>query len=292
MPAARLRAYAKLNLTLEVLNKRADGFHNLRTIFQTVSLHDIIDVEFKRSSSTCIELESNILIPGENLITKTAEAVLRDLHVSAHVRFRLTKRIPMGGGLGGGSTDAAAVLAALPVLAGYNPSYESLLEVGSTLGSDVPFFLLGGTALGLGRGTELYPLPELHAQHVLLVAPDLHVSTPDAYRALNRTAEVPQATGLSPTDNLTVAIAEGRDWRRYCHNDFEPAAFSQHPQLRRIKKKLLSAGAETALMTGSGAVVFGIFDERAKLAAARELLAPLQTIPVRFISRRKSRVIL
>ena len=172
---ARLRSLAKINLDLRVLHKRPDGFHELRTIFQTISLADTIEVEFERGR-TRIELKSNIDIPG-NLIVKAADLVLRSLRAKGQLRIRLTKRIPMGGGLGGGSSNAASVLLALPGLLKKKISIEKLLDLAAELGSDVPFFLLGGTAVGLGRGTELYPLPDVPPHPGLLITPDIHSST-------------------------------------------------------------------------------------------------------------------
>src|SRR4051812_14921304 len=168
---ARVRAFAKLNLSLEVLDKRPDGFHNIRTVFQTISVHDILTIQVRRSRKSRIELQSSVEIPGPNLITRAAEAVLEASGKTASLRFDLQKRIPMGGGLGGGSSDAAAVLLALPRMLNTSIPLERLIATAATLGSDVPFFLLGGTAVGLGRGTELYPVPDAHGSWGLLLLP-------------------------------------------------------------------------------------------------------------------------
>ena len=180
----RVRSLAKINVDLRVLHKRPDGFHELRTIFQTVSLADTIEIEYRRGR-TRIEIESSLDIP-DNLIVKAAEGVLRSMRATGRFRFRLTKRIPLGSGLGGGSSNAAAVLLALPVLIGKLLPLEKLLETAEELGSDVPFFLMGGVAAGLGRGTELYPLPDVRSQPALLITSPIHSSTADAYRALKR----------------------------------------------------------------------------------------------------------
>jgi 4-diphosphocytidyl-2-C-methyl-D-erythritol kinase len=270
MPVARVRAFAKINLSLEVLNKRPDGFHNLRTIFQTISLADTIDIQADRSRRTLINLESDVEIPGENLIVRAALAVLEESGVRARVHFRLRKRIPMGGGLGGGSTDAAAVLLALPSLLKRPIHSGRLIEIGSRLGSDVPFFLIGGTALGLGRGTELYPLADAPAFPALLVAPAVHVSTAEAYRLLQRTAVAPEH--VNHTERLALALAaklEPRLWG--CSNDFEVPVLAMHAEIAAAKRKLLRAGAQVAMMTGSGAAVFGLFasKEQRDTAAAK-----------------------
>ncbi len=178
---------AKLNLDLRVLGKRPDGFHDLRTIFQTVSLGDRLSIEFDFSKRTQIDLTSSIDIE-ENLVVRSAKLILDYLKVKAWVRFSLLKRIPMGAGLGGGSSNAASVLLALPALAGRSVPTAELVRLAESLGSDVPFFLYGGTALGIGKGTELYPLPDQPAHSALVIATGIHVSTADAYRTLGRDA--------------------------------------------------------------------------------------------------------
>jgi 4-diphosphocytidyl-2-C-methyl-D-erythritol kinase len=278
MKAVRLKAFAKINLTLEVLNKRPDGYHNLRTVFQTISLADTLDVEFAHARKTTIELNSSVDI-ANNLVIWAAEAVLEAMKTTAKIRFRLTKRIPMGGGLGGGSTDAAAVLLALPSLAGRQIPMPQLLGIAERLGSDVPFFLAGGCALGLGRGADLYVLPDPPAVHGLLIAPPVHVSTTQAYGALDRTESL-TAIANRP------ALLDSRDWREFCVNDFEASVFAEHPELATIKRKLWKLGARPALMTGSGAAVFGIFDDPSKLRAVTAKFPGCKVHPFTFVSRR------
>src|SRR6266446_1187952 len=183
--AVRLRSPAKINLDLRVLHQRPDGFHELRTVFQTISLADVIDIEYEPSPKTAIALDDPLAIP-DNLVLRAARSVLGAMKVHARIRFRLEKRIPMGSGLGGGSGNAAAVLLALPVLAGRELSLETLAALGAELGSDVPFFLTGGAMVGVGRGTELYALPDLAQEPVLVVSPGLAVATGPAYQALGR----------------------------------------------------------------------------------------------------------
>jgi 4-diphosphocytidyl-2-C-methyl-D-erythritol kinase len=258
----RLRSLAKINLDLRVLHKRPDGFHELRSIFQTISLADTIEVEYQRGRSK-IDLKSNVNIPG-NLIVKAADLVMKAARATGRLRFDLVKRIPLGGGLGGGSSNAGAVLLALPGLLGKRLPLEKLMELGAELGSDVPFFLLGGTAVGLGRGTELYPLPDVPPQLGLLVTPGIHSSTAESYQRLNR-----KVLPAVPPDmiNRFQAVAWGpagagtgpdQEWT----NDFEMVVFSQHPQLKSIKGKLLKLGASRAMMTGSGSSLFGLFPSR------------------------------
>ena len=283
MKAVRLKAFAKVNLTLEVWNKRPDGFHNLRTVFQTISLADTLEVEFARSRKTSIELDSSIDI-ADNLVVRAAQAILDAMQLTANVRFRLTKKIPMGGGLGGGSTDAAAVLLALPPLAGREVPMPKLLEIGSQLGSDVPFFLSGGCALGLGRGADLYVLPDPAPVHGLLIAPRVHVSTAQAYASLNR----PNA---SPAEAAGPGLLDSRDWARFCVNHFEASVFAQHPELAAVKKALRRLGATPALMTGSGAALFGILPDRSSVQRAALGFPGCGAYPFTFISRKHYREI-
>jgi 4-diphosphocytidyl-2-C-methyl-D-erythritol kinase len=257
----RLRSLAKINLDLRVLGRRSDGFHELRTIFQTISLADTIGVEFERGR-TKIELKSNVDIPG-NLILRATDLVMKAARATGRVRFALEKRIPMGGGLGGGSTNAAAILLALPALLGKRLAFEKLIELATELGSDVPFFLTGGTALGIGRGAEVYPLPDVPTSPGLLVAPGIHSSTPQAYRALERKDldQIP-ASIINSFQSVVGGCWPPSTGFVFPHvNDFETVVFPQHPQLKSIKGKLLKLGARRAMMTGSGSSLFGLFPD-------------------------------
>ncbi len=273
--SVRVRSLAKINLDLRVLHKRPDGFHELRTIFQTISLADTIEMEYQ-PGRTRIDLQSNLNI-ADNLVVRAADSVLRAARSTGRLRFHLTKRIPLGSGLGGGSSNAASVLLALPVLMGKTLPLEKLIEMGAELGSDVPFFLTGGTAVGLGRGTELYPLPDPAVQPLVLITPDIHSSTRAAYQALGHRLKSSKSKVPSSFLNAFEAVAwqtadasrsAGSDWK----NDFETVVFREHPQLKSIKGKLLKLGARPAMMSGSGSAFFGMFPSRELRARALDSL--------------------
>lgn len=289
---ARLAACAKLNLDLRVLHKRPDGYHELRTVFQTISLADRLDVRFTPSKKTAISLTSALDIP-RNLVVRAAEMVMAAGKFTGDVQFRLTKRIPLGGGLGGGSTDAAAVLLALPVLAGKVMPMETLRDLAARLGSDVPFFLEGGTALGLGRGEELYPLPDAPLGPVLLLAPGIHVSTPEAYAALARQLTFHSSShSINSFRSFVWSLGEGLsrgEPAAVAVNDFETAVFAGHPELRALKKKLRLAGARPALMTGSGSALFGVFGSREERDRAAAGFRAETVFPVWGLSRNRYR---
>ena len=281
---AKIQSLAKINLDLRVLHQRPDGFHELRTVFQTISLADIIDIEYEPARRTHISIEDPLAIPS-NLVVKAAQAVLDALKLHARVHFRLRKNIPMGGGLGGGSSNAAAVLMALPVLAGGQVSPELAAE----LGSDVPFFLDGGTAVGIGRGTEVYEIPDVKPEPLLVISTGLHVATGPAYQALGR--------GLTGNDSSSKinefqafvrVLASSRSARAaspFSANDFEAVVFREFPQLQTIERKLSKLGAGVR-MTGSGSAIFGVFGSRTERDRAEASLKGRHLIfPASLVSR-------
>lgn len=278
MPSRRatLKSLAKINLDLRVLHQRPDGFHELRTVFHTISLADTIDIEYEPARRTDISLDDPLGIPG-NLVLKAAHAVLDALKIHARVHFRLRKNIPMGGGLGGGSSNAAAVLLALPVLAGRS---VAVAEIAAELGSDVPFFLTGGAAVGIGRGTEVYELPELKPEPILLVLPGFHVATGTAYQALGRGLTANDSSSrINAFQAFVRVLASGHSARAaspFSANDFEAVVFRQFPQLQTIERKLsklgLSGARPAVRMTGSGSAIFAIFGSRLERDRAEAVL--------------------
>jgi 4-diphosphocytidyl-2-C-methyl-D-erythritol kinase len=293
-------SFAKLNLDLRVLAKRPDGYHELRTVFQTIGLKDTLEIDLEFAKRTQINLSSSIDIE-DNLVVRSAKLVLEHLKIRAEVRFVLRKRIPMGAGLGGGSSNAAAVLLALPALAGKPLPYPEQVRLAEMLGSDVAFFLHGGAAIGLGRGTELYPLPDQPARPLLVVATGVHVSTAEAYRALQR--QVTDALTfeskfpiLREFQTIAWALADanliGPSLDQLpLKNDFEAAVFAKHPELAAAARKLRRLGAKPALMTGSGSALFGVFGAVEEAEAAAAKFPPGTAFPVRFVSRRQYRAI-
>jgi 4-diphosphocytidyl-2-C-methyl-D-erythritol kinase len=259
---ARIKSLAKINLDLRVLAKRPDGFHDLRTVFQTVSLADQIEIEFEPARRREVSIDDPQSIP-DNLILRAAHAILNEMKLHARVRFCLEKQIPMGGGLGGGSSNAASVLLALPVLAGKIVPIDRLTRVAQELGSDVPFFLHGGTELGLGRGGELYPQADVDLKPIVLVTPDIHVATGPAYTALGRSLTfTPLSSSINNFQAFVRVLDETRDVvaaNALSVNDFETVVFRQHPQLRKIAARLRKF-SPAVRMSGSGSTIFALFD--------------------------------
>jgi 4-diphosphocytidyl-2-C-methyl-D-erythritol kinase len=261
MREIRIPAFAKVNLRLDILGKRPDNYHELRTIFQTISLHDELKLRPSQASGICLTIQGNEALSLEpvrkNLVYAAVDALRREFGVRSGVEIDLRKKIPAGRGLGGGSSDAAAALLGYLRLTRRTIPAPRLMEIAASLGADVPFFLFGGRALGIGRGDEIYPLPDVPKLTVLVVSPhDIHVPTPDAYRWL----KAPALTKNRATPKLWEFCA--LCWSAQgsgLSNDFEGPVFRRHPRLAQIKRVLLQRGAAEASLAGSGSAVFGIF---------------------------------
>ena len=267
-----LPAFAKINLSLRVLGRRADGYHELRTVFQTISLRD--DLTFESSLGESIELicaAPDVPADESNLVHRAATALRERFGVRRGARIRLEKRIPAGGGLGGGSSDAATALVGLTHLWGIETEIGMLAEIGARLGADVPFFLTGGTALGTGTGADITPLEDAVRRHLVLVTPRVRVSTAEAYRALG-------ATALTKAESAVILPIShvGADFHESPHevwpNDFEPVVFRLFPEIKRASEALTKAGARQAMLSGSGSSVFGVFDKEREASRARGVL--------------------
>jgi 4-diphosphocytidyl-2-C-methyl-D-erythritol kinase len=266
--AARVvgRAHAKVNLDLRVLGTRADGYHELRTVFQTIELHDTITAQEKKGPFVLKCRTAGIPLDERNLVWRAASALWKALGRPgdpADTVVTLEKSIPVQAGLGGGSADAAAALQVLARLWGGAP-VSLLREVASTVGSDAPFFLSGGTALGLGRGEEIYPLVDLPRHWIVIVRPPFGVSTVEAYSWYDDD----RAAGVrEPRSELQILPVPWPTRAAQMINDLEPPVVRRHPEIAAIKSALREAGASAAAMSGSGSAVFGLF--RTRPAAAR-----------------------
>lgn len=256
----KLPSFAKINWTLRIFGRRPDGYHEVATILQSISLCDELTFELREDQEirlTCDDPE--IPINDSNLVIKAAKALQEN---DRGVNISLTKRIPAKGGLGGGSSNAAITLLALNELWRHELTNADLLHIASGLGADVPFFLIGGCAEGTGTGTDLCSLPDVEQKQLIIITPDATVSTADAYAALNRGS----LTTSNPASILSSSFAgplSGDSGQWSLHNDFEVAIFEIEPEIRRAKIALLDAGARGALLAGSGSSVFGIFDDEA-----------------------------
>lgn len=253
-------SYAKINWALRILGRRPDGFHDLETLFQTISLHDTITfTASNRLTLTCDD--PTVPTDDSNLVIRAAKA----LDVPA-VAIHLEKRIPAGGGLGGGSSNAAATLIALSKMFGADE--RVLPDIALSLGSDVPFFLVGGTAYATGRGEELVPLRRAAPIPLLLVFPEERVSTPEAFRLIGR-----YSRPLGVDRYAQMVESDLLDHAAELTNDFEDPVFTTLPHLRTIKERLLSAGAAWAAMSGSGSTIAAAFRSQAMRDAAAAVFA-------------------
>lgn len=277
----RICAPAKVNLILRVLDRRPDGFHNLWSLMQTVGVEDELrlDCRVASASSSTVRLvcdDPTLPTDGRNLVRRAADLVLKRAESQGlapqTLDIHLTKRIPMGGGLGGGSSDAAATILGLNRLLDLKWSVGEMAKLGEALGSDVPFFLFAPSARVRGRGEDVVPLTLTGTRWVVLVNPGFPIETRWAYQRLAETRR--EARPLS----AALVKLMGRDrlaWSDVVplmENDFEGALAPTHPALAAIKTELLAAGAEGALLSGSGATVFGIFHEEAAAVRARDVV--------------------
>lgn len=260
-----LPSFAKINLSLRILGKRPDGYHELRTTLQTISLHDDLHFELGGAGITLTCNDPDIPTDERNLAVRAAFALKEQYSVDAGARIRLHKNIPVKAGLGGGSSNAAISLLAMAHLWQIPATTSEIFEIAERLGADVPFFLAGGTALGEGIGTTLSPLPARGIQHLILVTPNTNVSTADAYAALNcaalTTSGLEHILSSSPRGANFQDSAQGRQYNDL-KNDFESVIFDIEPEIKRTKEALLQAGANVALLAGSGSSVFGIFSSQ------------------------------
>jgi 4-diphosphocytidyl-2-C-methyl-D-erythritol kinase len=271
--AVAVRAHAKINLDLRVLGMRPDGYHELRTVFQAVSLHDSIDC-IPRPGPFAIECDTaGVPLDRTNLIWKAAQALWRSLRRDGEVRdviVRLQKRSPLQAGLGGCSSDAAATLLGLARAWRIPVQPSQLTDLGATLGADVPFFLSGGTALGLGRGDEVYPLADLPRHWIVLLIPGFGVSTAEAYGWYDGERDFGRGQSMREPQYVPGPWPSRA---AQMINDLEAPIARHYPEIEQMKLTLRRAGALAAAMSGSGSTVFGLFQRKGDAAAAVEKLS-------------------
>ncbi len=318
-----VRSFAKINLGLEIGPRRADGFHALRTVYQTIALHDRLRVEVARG--TGIEIRSKdkrVPCDESNTCWRMAERVMKALKARGRVVIQVEKLLPVQGGLGGASSNAVATLLALERALGKQLPPEERLRLATEVGSDLPLFLVGGTVLGVGRGEEVYPLEDLPALDCVIVTPKVGVSTPQAFADLDAkrqgagrreqggaklTAESASVTldcssravSACLSGSSTGVPAKGSGDRAEAllldlvhagiENDFESVVFPQHPELCAVKRALEGAGAAYASLSGSGSTVYGLFKSRelARKAASRLSAEGMPAVATKTLTRRE-----
>ena len=265
-------SHAKINLGLQVLNKREDGYHNLHSLFMEIDLAD--ELSFREAPELGLSIEgADLPLDENNLITKAYRLIRSKVEdVQSEYSIHLKKKIPIGGGLGGGSSNAATVLTTLNQLWGLNLREDELENMSKSLGADIPFFIKGGIQLIEGIGDVLSPIDPAPMKDLqfILVIPPIHISTPWAYRALNKT--------LQPYKSRPkfLPLSRPMNWELF-DNDFERIIYETYPEIRETKVNLQKAGALYAGLSGSGSTVFGVFDNLQKAKSILEQFDQYQT---------------
>jgi 4-diphosphocytidyl-2-C-methyl-D-erythritol kinase len=322
-----VRSFAKINLGLYIGAARADGFHDLRTAYQTIALHDVIRVSVGRGRGieiACTNQDPRVPLDASNTCHRIATRVLDELGANRKVTVEIEKRLPVQGGLGAASSNAVATMIALELALKKKLPAAVRLRIAAEIGSDLPLFLVGGTALGVGRGEEVYPLPDLPSVPMVVVTPEVGVSTPrafvdwDALLKSSQHTSFGRLTRAGGSDRLfevgcvlsswlsgftsgspnTGAPAKGGSRgekllldlvRTGIENDFEKVVFPQYPELRDIKGALERAGSKYASLSGSGSSLYGLFRSTAEAtrAAGRLRKQGLRAVATRTLTRRK-----
>ena len=294
--AATLPSFAKINLGLRIGARRSDGFHELRTVYQTIALHDTISVSIRRGSGIEVHCDdARVPVDSTNTCWRIVERAMESLKARGRVTIEIEKRLPVQGGLGGASGNAVAALLGLERALKKRIPHPEKLRIAAVVGSDLPLFLIGGTILGVGRGEEVHPLPDLPAMPCVIATPEIAVSTPKAF------ADWDKLTVPAGSDRMSQSSREISAWlgaagsrrrsgvsnvkrggraesppldlvRTGIENDFEEVVFPQHPELAKVKSVLEQAGARYASLSGSGSAIYGLFESRATaIAAARKV---------------------
>lgn len=313
MPVA-VRSYAKVNVGLAIGPRRPDGFHALRTLYQTVALHDVLKIDVGRGSGIEIRCK-DARVPSDesNTCWRVTDRVLRLLKERAKVTITIEKKLPVQGGIGGGSSNAVATMFGLERALKAELSRQERLRIASEVGSDLPLFLVGGTILGCSHGEEVWAVPDLPAWDIVIATPNVGVSTPDAFRRWDElvTSES-KLTDSGSSDRISVFSRSAFEWlagrpitgvpakggdraetllldlvRAGIQNDFERVVFPEYPELRDVKRVLEREGARFASLSGSGSTVFGLFasSEAAEKAAAKLVEGGVSATTSKFLSR-------
>lgn len=251
-----IKARAKINLTLDILGKRADGYHNVEMIMQSVALHDTITIKKGDQGIEITGDATKIPLTKENLVYKAVEAIFRRTKQNLGCQIDIKKEIPVAAGLAGGSTDAAAALTGLNQFFKLGLTQAELMELGATIGSDIPFCIMGGTALAYGRGELIKPLPPMPKLWVVMAKPDIGVSTAEIYQNYDAARVVEK-----PNTDLMVKTVVAGDVEQIKHNlinVLESVTMARYPQVKEIKELMVRLGVKSTLMSGSGPTVFGL----------------------------------
>ncbi|MCM1107066.1 MAG: 4-(cytidine 5'-diphospho)-2-C-methyl-D-erythritol kinase [Blautia sp.] len=269
MKEITLKALAKINLGLDVVRRRPDGYHEVRMVMQTIHLYDRLEI--KRTREPGIRITTNLpFLPvnENNLVYKAAELLMKEYQLKEGVEVKLTKRIPVAAGMAGGSTDGAAMLYGMNRLFDLRLGRRDLMKRGVKLGADVPYCLMRGTALAAGIGEKLTPLSPMIKCPVLIAKPPVSVSTKTVYQNLKLDESL-----RHPDINALIADIKKKDFAGVCAhmgNVLESVTIPDYPVIADIKEKMLDAGAAAAMMSGSGPTVFGLFENEEKALLARE----------------------
>lgn len=264
------KAYGKLNLSLDIVGKREDGYHLVRMIMQTVNLYDVITIEKQRDSGIVLTTnQPDLPTDKDNLIYQAASLLMNEFQISDGVRIHLEKHIPIAAGMAGGSADCAATLTGINELFALGLSKEALQKRAVTLGADVPYCILGGTALSEGIGEVLTPVTDVVPCNLLLIKPNIDVSTKWVYTTLrwNELTSHPDIDGMiAALDNHSLKGVSDK-----MENVLETVTIPSYPVIQEIKDKMMELGAQNAMMSGSGPTVFGLFPDEEKGISAYEI---------------------
>lgn len=271
MDKLQLKAYGKINLGLDVIRKRPDGYHDLDMIMQMVDVYDDVIIEKKAGEEIVVKADAAVLSNGkDNLAYMAAKMLLDEFGIKSGVEITIHKRIPIAGGMAGGSSDCATTLIGINEMFNLGLSKQQLMERGVKLGADVPYCVLGGTAIARGIGEVLTPLPTPPQCHVIIAKPPISVSTAYVYGHI-RPDEITKKPDI---EQMTLAIKE-QDLNKLSdllYNVMEEVTVSEYPVIEKLKSIMLENGALNSIMSGSGPTVFGLFDDREKAQAAMKAL--------------------